>query len=155
MSEYQLQIMAFAKVIWAGVFSLLYGLGGISNKWLRRYVGAFWMGGGLWVFGAWKGSFSPLLLLYAPLLCASLHLGYGGTNNVFVKIRKRAVYGIALGVSAMPICFVSGMWALFGLHCFLCFMASVLLGVFNFSGSARDEETLIATLSTMLVLFLI
>lgn len=155
MSEYTLQIMSSLKIVWVAISSLQYGLGGISNKWIRRFILPVWMGLGIWVFGTWSGTFSLLQLLYVPLLCASLHFGYGGTDNVWIKIRKRAIYGLALGVSAVPICIVSSLWWLFAIHVGCCIMGSVLLGVFNKTRSARDEESLIAAFSTVLVLFLI
>lgn len=155
MNEYSLQFIAAGKLLWAGVFSLLYGLGGIQKKWIRRYLGAAWMGGGVCLFGALQNSFSWLHLLYPALLCASLSLGYGGTDDTLVKIRKRAIYGLALGVAALPLCFGSGLWFLFGLHVALCVTSSVALGVSNPTKTARDEESLIAALSSILPLFLI
>lgn len=155
MSEYLLQYISSLKILFISVGSLLYGIGGISNKWIRRFILPLWMGLGIWGFGTWTGTFSPLQLLYVPLLCASLHLGYGGTDNVWVKIRKRSIYGLAIGVSAIPICIVSSMWWLFAIHVGCCVMGSVFLGVYNPSRNARSEETIIAVLSTLLVLFLI
>lgn len=155
MSEYTLQAIASLKLCWVAGFALLYGLGGISNKWLRRFVGPLWMGVGIYLFGIWQGVSQWWHLVYPFLLCASLHLGYGGTDNVWIKLRKRAIYGLCLGISALPVVFVSGLWILYILHCVLCVASSVVLGVFNPTKSARDEETLIAVLSTVLVLFLI
>jgi|CXWK01.1.fsa_nt_gi hypothetical protein len=154
MGEYGLQIIASLKIVWVAVGSLWYGLGGISNKWIRRFILPTWMGLGIWVFGIWTESFSPWSLLYSVLFCASLHLGYGGTDNVWIKLRKRAIYGLAIGVSAVPICVVSSMWWLLAIHIGCCVMGSVLLGVFNPSRNARSEETIIAVFSTLLVLFL-
>ena len=155
MSEYTLQIIASLKIVWVAVGSLFYGLGGISNKWIRRFILPLWMGIGIWVFGHWQGSFQYWHLCYSGLLCASLHIGYGGTDNVWIKIRKRSIYGLCLGVSALPLCFGSGMWLLFSAHVGLCIATSVFLGVANPTGNARSEESLIAVLSTVLILFLI
>lgn len=154
MSENILQIISVVKLLWVAIFAGFYGFGGISNKWLRRFIGPLWMGLGLWVFGMWTGTFSPWQLLYVPLLCASLHLGYGGVDDTLSKIRKRAIYGVALGVSAIPLCISSHLWGLFAIHVGCCVMGSVLLGVYNPSRNARSEETLIGALSTMFVLFL-
>lgn len=154
MSEYTLQVIASLKICWVAFGSMLYGTGGISNKWIRRFLLPLWMGLGIWVFGIWTESFSLIQLLYVLLFSASLHLGYGGTNNVWIKIRKRAIYGLAIGVSAIPICVVSSMWWLFAIHLGCCVMGSVLLGVYNPSRNARSEETIISVYSTLLVLFL-
>ncbi len=126
----------------------------MKNKWLRRFVGAFWIGLGVYGFSQWAQSFHVWYLLYPFLLCASLHIGYGG-SDVKTKIRKRFIYGIALGIAALPLCFGNGLWYLFGLHCLLCITASCFLGVVNPTKNARSEETLIATLSTVIPLFLI
>ncbi len=155
MSEYTLQIIASLKIVWVAVGSLWYGFGGISNKWIRRFILPTWMGLGIWVFGIWTESFSPWSLLYSVLFCASLHLGYGGTDNVWIKIRKRAIYGLCLGVSAIPLALSSHLWVLFGFHVALCVASSVLLGVVNPTKDARSEESLIFSLATILVLFLI
>lgn len=156
MSENTLQAIASLKIAWVGCFSLCYGLGGTEGwgKWIRRYLGAVWMGLGVWTFSYWQDTLNYLQLSYPLLLCASLHLGYGGTDNVWIKVRKRAIYGVCLAVSALPLVFISGSWILFAVHCVLCVSSSVILGVLN-PIEARSEETLIATLSTVLVLFLI
>ena len=154
MGEYGLQIIASLKIVWVAVGRLWYGLGGISNKWIRRFILPLWMGIGIWVFGHWQGSFQYWHLCYSGLLCASLHIGYGGTDNVWIKIRKRAIYGLCLGVSALPLALSSHLWILFGFHVALCVASSVLLGVVNPTKDARSEESLIAVFSTLLVLFL-
>lgn len=155
MNEYTLQAISSLKIVWVAFASLLYGAGGISNKWLRRFLMPLWMGLGIWVFGIWTGSFSPWSLLYVPLCCASLHLGYSGNDGkITTKIRKRASYGLCLGIAALPICIISHLWILFAFHVGLCVSASVLLGTINPTRNARAEETLIAVLSTVLVLFL-
>lgn len=155
MNEYTLQAIAALKLCWVAAFAFLYGRGGISQKWIRRFIGPLWMGVGLWIFGSWQGSWQWLYLLYPLLLCLSLHLGYGGTDNVIIKIRKRAIYGLAIGASAIPLSIASHLWGLLSIHIGLCIVGSVLLGVYNPSRNARSEEVLIATLSTVLVLFLI
>ena len=154
MSENLLQIIAICKMLWITGFTALYGFGGIKNKYLRRFVGSFWMGLGIYGFSYGMNNFHWFYLFYPALLCASLHIGYGG-DDVATKIRKRSIYGMALAVSALPLCLGSHLWALFGLHVVLCVMASVLLGVFNPMRNARDEETMVAVLSTIIPLFLI
>jgi len=155
MNEYLSQIIASLKVLWISVFGLLYGLGGINHKWIRRYCGALWMGLGVFIFAEWQNTFHWYYLIYPILLCASLHIGYGGTDNVWIKICKRTIYGMALAISALPLCFSSHLWFLFGMHCVLCIMGSIFLGVFNISSNARSEENLVAVLSTLIPLYLI
>jgi len=159
MGEYGLQIIASLKIVWVAVGSFWYGIGGTEingkgRKWIRRFILPLWMGIGIWVFGHWQGSFQYWHLCYSGLLCFTLHLGYGGTDNVWIKIRKRAIYGLCLGISALPLALSSHLWILFGFHVALCVASSVLLGVVNPTKNARSEESLIAVFSTLLVLFL-
>lgn len=154
MNENTLQVIAILKIVWTAGFVGLYGFGGISGKWKRRLVGSAWMGLGVFGFSQWTESFHWWYLIYPALLCISLHLGYGG-NDVKTKLRKRFIYGSCLGLSALPLCYPSGLFYLFGGHVSLCIFASVFLGVFNPTRNARSEETLIAVLSTVIPLFLI
>lgn len=154
MSEYTLQFIAFGKILWVAVFSLLYGLGGVSNKWIRRYIGPAWMTLGVFVFSKITNSFHFWYLAYGILLMGALHLGYGG-DDVGTKIRKRSIYGLALGISAAPLLIGNANYILFGCHLGLCCFVSIVFGVFNPTRNAREEEGLIAFLSTLLVLFLI
>lgn len=153
MTENNLQVVAGSKIIWSGVFSILYGFGGIKYKYIRRFIGPLWMGLGVFLFTTISGTFSPWYLLYPLLLCLSLHIGYGG-DLVGIKLRKRAIYGLALGISAIPLCLFSHSFFLFGIHCLFCLLAAILLGVFNPANNARDEEALIAICSTLIPLFL-
>lgn len=154
MSEYTLQFISFLKVLWVAIFSLFYGLGGISKKWLRRYVGPFWIGLGIFLLGYFTQSFRWWYLFYPLLLCISLHIGYGA--EVFIdKLRKRFIYGLALGVSAIPLLYHNPIYHLFGFHIGCCIVVSVIFGVFNISKSARSEEAIIGFMSTVMPMFLI
>lgn len=155
MNEISLQIIAFLKLLWVAVFSLLYGLGGMSGKWKRRFIAPVWMMLGVFIFSKWTFNWSYWYLIYLPLLIASLHIGYGGTDNVWIKIRKRSLYGLALGIAPASLAILNTAWAMWGLHIVLCVAFSVLLGVWNITKNARSEETLIATASTLLPLFFI
>lgn len=153
-SELTLQWIAFSKLIWVAVFALLYGLGGMSGKWKRRWVGSFWLVCGVCLYSYFMNNFSWWYLLYYPLLVASLSLGYG--SRVFkVKIRKRFIYGSALAVAPIPIVIINGAWILFGMHIVLCVGTSILLGVWNPCMNSREEELLIGTMSGTLPLFMI
>lgn len=156
MSEGTLALIAFLKFIWISFFAFFYSLGGTAGygKWLRRFCGSAWIGIGVYGFSAWTNSFHWWYLFYPILLMGGLHLGYGA-DEIFRKIIRRAIYGIALGIAAIPLVFGSGLWMLFYCHVVLCVATSVVLGVFNPTKSARDEESLIAGLSTIVPLFLI
>lgn len=153
MNENYLQIIASSKILWLGIFSFLYGRGGMWNKAWRRWGGSFFLTLGICLFSYLTKTFSWWFLLYFPLLSLSLHIGYGG-DTLADKLIKRGRYGAALGCAALPIALVTGQWLLFGFHLGLCIFVSVLLGVFN-PVDARHEETLIASLSGLLPLFMV
>jgi len=154
MSELTLQFLAFFKVISVAVFGLFYGLGGMIEKKVRRIGGPIWIAISISIIGCIQKTISLWYFLYPILLMASLCIGYGAEEKK-EKIKKRALYGLALGVSAIPVAIVTSKWLLFGFHLVLCIGASVLLGVYNPLRNARDEETLIATLSVIMPIFMI
>ncbi len=154
MTEIELQYINLAKIVWLAGYATLYGFGGIKGKWKRRFVGSAFLTFGVCASAYASGLFSWWLLLFFPLLATSLSMGYGADDPI-EKIKRRSLVGLALGLSALPIAIVSQMWGLFIAHMILSFVASVSLGVFNYSRSARDEETLIAAFSGILPLFMV
>ena len=78
MSEIALQWIAFLKIIWIAFFALFYGLGGMSSKWRRRYLGSAWMMTGILIVALFVNhTFQWRMLLYFPLMVGALSLGYG------------------------------------------------------------------------------
>ena len=152
MSETTLQFIVASKIVWLALFSLLYGLGGIFGKWKRRYIGSAWMMAGIVLYSLIQGVFSYWYLLYLPLLIGALSLGYGA-DELSEKIKKRAIYGLALSFAPISLFIFNDAWVLWGFHTVICILASVILGVFNPTKSARHEETLIAALSGIGPLF--
>jgi len=156
MSEVTLQILALAKLLSVVIFAGLYALGGMKgvSKGARRFGGAVWIGLAISIISSWQKTFSAVYLLYPLLLLGALHLGYGA-EEVPKKLRRRALYGLALGVASLPIALKTGNWIMFAFNLVLCVGASVILGVFNPLRSARDEETLIGALSVVLPMFMV
>ena len=155
MSEHGVQLIASLKIAWIAVFSYLYGEGGISGKWKRRLVGAVWMMLGIWVFSIWQKTWHNWYLLSLPIIIGGLFNGYGGVTKTWDKVRRRSIYGVLLGLTGLPLVAFSGLWVLFGFSVCLAVVSSVLLGAWNPTKSARDEETLIASLTFIFTLFLI
>lgn len=154
MPESTLQLVAFLKLIVVAFFGLLYGLGGMKGKWKRRYVGPALYGLAILGFTLWTQSFNALSLLSPLLLCAALHLGYGG-DTTGEKIMKRAVAGSAAGFAAVPLFVACGAWTLALLHIAVCTSVSVVAGVWNQTSSARTEETLIGAAYVLIPLLTI
>jgi len=154
MTESTLQLIAFLKLIVVAVCGLLYGLGGMSGKWKRRYVGPVLYGLAIWGFTTWTNTFNALSLLSPLLLCGALHLGYGG-NSTSEKIMKRAVAGSAAGFAAVPLFIAYGAGTLALLHIVVCAAVSIVAGVWNQTSSARTEETLIGATYVLIPLLTI
>lgn len=155
MSENTLALIAFLKLIWLSIFSYLYSLGGINNKWIRRFVGSAWMMLGIFGFSTWCSTWNLWYLLFFPLCIWGLSNGYGGVDDVISKIRRRAIYGVVLCCASIPLVSFSHAYVLFAFGCFITVLSSITLGVWNPTRSARNEETLIASLSFIITLFLI
>jgi len=154
MSELTLQFLAFFKVICIAVFGLLYGFGGMVKKSIRRVGGPVWIAISILIISSIQKTISLWYFLYPLLLAGALCIGYGAEKKS-EKIKKRALYGLALGFSAIPVAIVTSKWLLFGFHLALCIGASVLLGVYNPLRNARDEETLIGALSVIIPVFMV
>ena len=153
MNEWILQYLAFSKLVAAAIFGLLYGIGGMWRKWVRRFVGSFFYGFCLYLFSVLQGSFNWWYLLSPLLLMGALHKGYSNRDGQGWK--RRLLCALLLSISALPIAIVTGNWILFGVHTLLCFTAMVILGVTNPTKSARDEETLIAALVVIIPFFMV
>ena len=154
MIEQKLQLISSLKIAWIAVFSYLYGLGGISNKWLRRFIGSAWLMLGIFGFSHWQQSWHIWYLLFLPLSIGALSNGYGATET-FRKIIRRSIYGLFIGLCGLPLVIFSHLWILFTFSVCLAVISSITLCVFNPTKDARSEETLIATLGFLLILFLI
>jgi hypothetical protein len=153
-TESTLQLIAFLKLIVVAVCGLLYGLGGMSGKWKRRYVMPLVYGLAIWGFTTWTSTFNALSLLSPVLLCAALHLGYGG-DSTKEKILKRLIAGSAAGFASIALFIAFGAGTLAALHIAVCIGVSVVAGVWNQTSSARTEETLIGAAYVLIPLLTI
>ena len=154
MNEMNLQVVTSCKIIWIAVFSFLYGWGGIHGKYKRRYIGTAWLVLGYFAFSMWTGSFNAWYLACYPLLVLASSLGYGG-DEFKEKLIKRSYVGAAWAVAALPIAIVTASWGMFAYHTILIMATSVSMGVYNFTGSARNEETLIGCMAGIIPLFMV
>ena len=154
MTETTLQIINSLKILAIGGFATLYGLGGMSGKWKRRIIGSVVYTAGIVGFSLWTGSFSFWYLLCAPLLYASLTVGYGAVLMID-KVIRRSRYGLLCALASLPIFIVQQAWTLLALHLLICVATSVVAGVWNQTSSARAEETLIASAIVLVPLFTI
>lgn len=138
--EYSLQFDALLKILVVCVFAVLYAMGGIEFKWIRRFLApALVQGFCFWYTGSWK---------YLPQMALqffSLSLGYGA-DTVGGKILRRAIFGAANGAAFWPwaaIKWDKSKWALVGFYLAVVIGNCIFFGVLNPFNNARTEETMI------------
>ena len=142
MTEVTLQWIATLKLLLVAGFATLYGFGGVSGKWKRRFIAPMLFGIGIWGLTTWTQSFHWQYLLCVLFLFGALSIGYGG-NTTGEKIKKRAIAGSAAAFCFVPLFWATGAWSLLALHILVCTATSVVAGTWNQTSSARTEETLI------------
>jgi hypothetical protein len=95
----------------------------------------------------WMDNFDWLYVASYFLLVGALSIGYGSSSKLMQwtksKILTRAIVGLLIGISALPIAIPNKAWLLLGLHIFIMVSVSSILGAFNPTKSARAEETTI------------
>ena len=155
MSEITLQWIAILKLLLVAGFAGLYGFGGVSGKWKRRFIAPILLGIGTWGLTTWTQSYSLWYLLSVFLLFGALSLGYGGTSVTSEKIKRRAIAGLAAAFAMLPYFLVTGAWGLLALHIGVAVGVSVVAGVWNQTSSARTEETLIGAAYVLIPLLTI
>ena len=140
--ETTLQWAQGVKLLILVVFAYLYALGGMHDKWRRRFLAPFIYIAGLMGVAYWCNTFSWFYAISFPLMALALSRGYGASTTS-EKIKRRALYGLGVGLACLPIAIVNQAWLLLGFHVALCVATLVILGVWNPTKSARAEETTI------------
>ena len=154
MNQYLEQLIFSSMVVWVAVFSFLYGCGGIHNNWLRRYLGTAWMMGGVVVFSLWLGCFHWAYLTFWPIAIGGCIIGYG-KGELGVRLGRRALQGLAYGVSPAAMAIYQHAWGAWAFDIGLAITSCVVIGGLNVFANARKNEVLVATLSFLLVLFMV
>jgi len=137
MSETKALKNALIKLAIVCVFAVLYSLGGYDWLWMRRFAAPGILCAGMFYFSRnWR------CLVQLPLMMFSLAIGYGG-EEVWTKIFKRALFGVANGTSSSLTNILTKKWILTGTQIILVTGTSVVFGVWNPFPSARVEELII------------
>jgi hypothetical protein len=152
--EFVIQMVAGIKLLFIATCSMLYALGGMYGTWIRRYMMPIVAAAGVWLTSYIFEDFNFLYLLWPILLCFALHIGYGG-DTTWEKVMKRAIYGLAIGATAIPLAILTGGWLILAVHMPLMVVASIIFGVFNPFEHARYEETVLGFLSVCLPMFMV
>ena len=82
-----------------------------------------------------------------------MSLGYGG-DDIKIKLKRRLIYSIALGLIGIWIVLFSGKWIVLGVQLLFSVLASLIFGLLN-PTKAVEEEAIICTVSIFLVPFMI
>lgn len=152
-SEYKVQLRVLYKFLWVVVFALLYALGGINFKWIRRFIAPVWLGGGMYLFSRdWR------VFIQVPFQMFTLSLGYGA-DTLWSKIGKRLIFGFANGFTNITHLFDKGFdkrrfWTLFGLAIIVNPVVIAVLGAIN-PVVARAEEMIIGFMIGLWSIFII
>ena len=154
MSEYAQQIMFSSQIVWLAIFSWFYGRGGISGKWIRRFIGTAWMTLGIVVFSLWQETFHWVYLTFYPLAISGCIIGYG-KGDLGVRMLRRLGQGLAFGLSPIALVIYNHAWGAGAFNVGLCVTTCLVVGGLNVFGNARKNETVISTLCFSLVLFLV
>jgi hypothetical protein len=154
MNENTLQWIQGIKILTIGVFAMLYGFGGVSGKWKRRFIAPSLYVAGLCGVSLWTNTFNAWYLLSAPLFFGGLSLGYGASQTS-EKIKKRAIAGSACACATLPVFLVNQVYDLLAVHILVCVLVSVVAGTWNKTSSARAEETLIGMTYGVIPMFII
>ena len=134
-------------------FVLCYVAGGRGPKWVRRFLGSSLFGIGICILAMALGTFRWPLLLVPGLYIGALVLGYGG-DSFFEKLFRRLLYGAAFGGIGLFVGLVTGHTFLAFLQFFLALGISPIMGLTN-TEKAANEEAIVATMSTILVPFMV
>jgi len=147
MSEKKALKNALIKLGICIVFAILYCVGGMETKALRRFVAPVILCGGMFYFSRdWKS------LIQLPFMFLSLSLGYGA-ENIVIKILKRGIFGLANGVSSSGYNILQKKWLLVGIQAILLLGIYVVIGVFNPLADARTEELFLGLMIPLIPLF--
>lgn len=145
--EKKLQLKQILKLVICVVFASLYAWGGIEHKWLRRFLAPIILTISMLGFSNWDWK----TLIQMPFMFASLSLGYGATS-LWAKILRRALFGLANGITSSGYNIIKKRWLLIGTQIVLLVGLFIVMGVFNPLGSARAEETFLGVMIALIPL---
>jgi hypothetical protein len=136
-----------------GIGNWLYMIGGRSNKWIRRFIGAIFCTSAVCAEALLLHIFSFWMLLDYPLTVLSFHLGYG-SERLKTKIAKRSLVVAASLLSGILFCLIIGgkAWLILPLHVLIA-SGSIYLGVVNPIQAAAEEFFVCALLRVCNIMY--
>jgi len=140
MTEFSQFKKAIIKLICVGLCGILYTLGGLEGGgglWIRRFLMPVFFTGTLFYFSRnWKS------LITLPLFIGTLTLGYGGTENVSLKIIRRLIFGLANGATSSTFNITKKEYLLSAIQIVGMAALYIAFGVFNPVNSATEQLVL-------------
>ena len=129
------------------LFAICYSLGGMYWKPLRRFIAPTILCTSMFYFSKdWRS------IIQLPFMFLSLSLGYGA-DNLFFKIVKRCIFGLANGITSSGHNILKKKWLLVGTQIILVAGLFIVMGVWNPLTDARTEELLLGLIIPLIPLF--
>lgn len=148
MSEYYVGTIPVLGFLLMTAGCYMYMRGGRSDKWQRRFVGAFLLTAGLIGEFALLGKFNWWYLSIYFLTIPAFSKGYG-SGVLSIKIFKRVVVVLISIVSSVVILWANSfppmLWWVFSIECWIA-LVSVVLGTTNVLEAAPEEFFICACL---------
>lgn len=148
MSEYDIGNAAVLGVIGGAIYCWFWMLGGRSDKWLRRYVGATFMGCVVNCLALFMGNWNPWMLCVIPALMLGSSMGYegawtrdeAGKTILYRKVLRRFTFTLGMLIAGLIMAFLYGgsAFTVFYLQIGASVIA-MLLGIFNPVHAAAEE----------------
>lgn len=138
---------ALIKLLIICIFSILYCLGGMQFKFLRRFIAPAVLCGGMFYFSRdWRS------LAQMPLMMFSLSLGYGA-DTILEKVIKRLIFGLANGLAFSVYNILNKRWLLVTFQVTLTIAAFIFFGAFTPFETARTEELILGLFIAAIPMF--
>lgn len=129
------------------LFAICYSVGGMYWKPLRRFVAPTILCASMFYFSKdWRS------MIQLPFMMLSLSFGYGA-DNLFFKILKRGIFGLANGTTSSGHNILKKKWLLVGTQIILVAGLFIVMGVWNPLTDARTEELLLGLIIPLVPLF--
>lgn len=154
MSEYTLIYLILGGSVGLVISCFLYSLGGRSGKWKRRFIASAILTATINILSVLLNKWNPWMLAVYPILVTGFSLGYGGTDNLAVKIFKRSYCALVICMAGLLLAFLIGgnAWWVFVAHIITAGI-SVFLGTKNFLPAAVEEFAICLVLNLFLITY--
>lgn len=154
MNEYTLIWEITGGALGLVIASMLYSLGGRSGKWKRRFIASAILTAVVNVISALHSIWTPWMLCLYPILTIGFSLGYGGTDDLALKIFKRSYCASFIVLAGVLMAYLLGgnAWWVLIAHAGVAGF-SVFLGTKNMLPAAVEEFMVCFVLNAFLITY--